>query len=52
MSSVMSGGNLHYPYGEAWWWQHHVVEMFFSGRDWETSQDQGKDKWNKVERVP
>ena len=26
------------PYGEAWWWQHHCVEMFFSGRDWETSR--------------
>ena len=27
------------PYGEAWWWQHHAVGMFFSGRDWETHQD-------------
>ena len=25
-----------HPYGEAWWWQHHAVGMFFSGRDWET----------------
>ena len=33
----------HHPYGEAYWWQHHVVGMFFSGRDWETSQDRGKD---------
>jgi transposase len=24
-----------HPYGEAWWWQHHAVGMFFSGRDWE-----------------
>ena len=31
----------HHPYGEAWWWQHHAVGMFFIGRDWETSQDQG-----------
>ena len=23
----------HTPYGEAWWWQHHAVEMFFSGSD-------------------
>ena len=23
----------HHPYGEAWWWQHHAVGMFFSGRD-------------------
>ena len=33
----------HHPYGEAWWWQHHAVGMFFSSRDWETSQDGGKD---------
>uniref|UniRef100_A0AAZ3QNG4 Transposase n=1 Tax=Oncorhynchus tshawytscha TaxID=74940 RepID=A0AAZ3QNG4_ONCTS len=32
----------HQPYGEAQWWQHHAVGMFFSGRDWETSQDRGK----------
>jgi hypothetical protein len=24
-------------YSEAWWWQHNAVEVFFSGRDWETS---------------
>jgi hypothetical protein len=24
--------------------------MFFSDRDWETSQDRGKDEWRKVER--
>jgi hypothetical protein len=24
---------------KTWWWQHHAVGMFFSGRDWETSQD-------------
>ena len=29
----------HHPCGEAWWWQHHAVGMFFNGRDWETSQD-------------
>ena len=23
--------------------------MFFSGRDWETSQDRGKDEWSKVQ---
>ena len=40
----------HHPYGEAWWWQHHAVGMFFSGRDWETSQEWGKDEWSKVER--
>ena len=27
--------NWHHPYGETWWWQHHAVGMFFSGRDWE-----------------
>ena len=25
---------------------------FFSGRDWETSQDRGKDEWSKVQREP
>ena len=32
----------HHPYGEAWWWQHHGVGMFF--RDWETSQDRENDE--------
>ena len=27
------------PYGEAWLWQHRAAGMFFSGRDWVTSQD-------------
>ena len=36
------------PYGEAWCWQHHAVGMFF--RDWETSQDRGKDERSKVYR--
>ena len=40
----------HHPYGEALWWQHHAVGMFFSGRDWEPSQDQGKDAQSKVQR--
>ena len=40
------------PYGEAWWWQHHAVGMFFRGRDWETSQDQGKDERSKVQQDP
>ena len=34
------------------WWQHHAVGMFFSGRDWETIQDQWKDKRSKVQRDP
>jgi hypothetical protein len=34
----------HHPYCEAWWWQHHAVGMFFSGRDRETRQDQWKDE--------
>ena len=42
----------HHHYGEAWWWQHHAVWMFFSGRDWETSQDRGKDEWSKVQKDP
>ena len=40
----------HHPYGEAWWWQHHAVWMFFSCRNWETSQDRGKDERSKVQR--
>ena len=48
-----SGRNLaNHPYGEAWWWQHHAVGMFFSCRDWETSQDRGKDDWRIVQRDP
>ena len=42
----------HHPYGEAWWWQHHAVGMFFSSRDWETSQDKDKDEQSKVQRDP
>ena len=42
----------HHPYGEEWWWQHHAVEMFFSGRDWETSQDRGRDEQSNVQRDP
>jgi hypothetical protein len=42
----------HHPYGEAWWWPDHAVGMFFSGKDWETSQDQGGDEQNKVHRDP
>ena len=40
------------PCGEAWWLQYHSVGMFFSGRDWETSQDRGKDEWSKLQRDP
>ena len=38
---------MHYPYGEAWWWQQ-LQGMFF--RDWETSQDREKDEQSKVQR--
>ena len=40
----------YHPYSEAWWWQHHVVGMFFSSRNWETSQDRGKDEFSNVKR--
>ena len=49
MPNVPIGETWNYPYGEAWWWQNHAVGMFFSGRDWETSQDRGKDERSKVE---
>ena len=39
-------------YCEAWWWQHHALGIFFGGRDWETSQDRGKDERSKVQRDP
>jgi hypothetical protein len=32
--------------------KHHAVDMFFSSRDWETSQDRGKYEWSKVQRDP
>uniref|UniRef100_A0AAZ3P336 Transposase Tc1-like domain-containing protein n=1 Tax=Oncorhynchus tshawytscha TaxID=74940 RepID=A0AAZ3P336_ONCTS len=32
--------------------QHHAVGMFFSGRDWETSQDRGKAERSKLQRDP
>ena len=40
------------PTGQARWWHHHAVGMFFSGKDWETSQDRGKDELRKVQRDP
>jgi hypothetical protein len=41
------------PYGEAWWWkQHYALGMFFCDRDWETSQDRGKDEQSEVQRDP
>jgi hypothetical protein len=42
----------HHPYSESWWWQHHAVGMCFSGMEWETTQDQGKDEQSKVQRDP
>jgi hypothetical protein len=42
----------HHPYGESWWWQHHALGMFFSGRDWETGQIRDKDEWSKEQRGP
>ena len=42
----------HHFYVEAWRWQHPDVGMFFRGRDWETSQDPGKDERSKVQRDP
>ena len=40
----------HHPYGEVRWWQHHAVGIFFSSRDWKTSQDRGNDERSKVQR--
>ena len=43
--------NWHHLYSESWWWQHHAVGMFFRGRDWETSQDQGKDEGENYREI-
>ena len=43
---------LHHPYGEAWWWQDHNMGVFFSGRDWENSQERMKGEPSKVQRDP
>jgi hypothetical protein len=48
MPSFTSGGNLAPPYGEAWWWQHHAVGMFLSGRDWKTSQEMNLAKYREI----
>ena len=42
----------HHPYPEAWWWQHRSMEMFFSGRSWETCEDRGNDEWSQAEANP
>ncbi|KAK3543137.1 hypothetical protein QTP70_011676 [Hemibagrus guttatus] len=47
-----SSPGQYYPYTKAWWWQHHAVGMFFSGRNWETSQDGGKDECSNVQKHP
>ncbi|XP_051553964.1 uncharacterized protein LOC127440906 [Myxocyprinus asiaticus] len=46
-----SPGQYH-PYSEAWWWQYHAVGMYFSGRNWETNQDRGKDECSNIQRHP
>ncbi len=48
--TVKHGGG--HPYSEAWWWQHHAVGMFFSGRNWETCPDRGKDECSNIQRHP
>lgn len=40
-------GMAHYqantsPYNEAWWWQHHAIQVFCSSKNWETSQNSEK----------
>jgi hypothetical protein len=31
MTNITPGGTWHHPNGEAWWWQHHAMAMFFNG---------------------
>ena len=42
----------HHLYGEEWRWQHHAAGMFSGGRDWETSQERGKDEQRRVQKDP
>jgi len=42
----------HHPYCEAWWWQHHVMEMFLIRRDWGTCQDRRENGWSKIQKNP
>ena len=46
-----SPGQYHL-YSKAWWWQHHDVGLFFSGSNWEISQDRGIDECSNVQRHP
>ena len=34
-----------------WWWQHHAVGMFFSGRDWRLVSIEGKIKGTKYREI-
>ena len=51
LSNTLSPVQYHLN-GEAWWWQHDAVGMFFSGRDWGTGQGWGKAEGGKVQRYP
>lgn len=47
MPGVMFGGiqaGQYSPDSEAWWWQHHSMGIFYSRRNWQTSQDKRKDE--------
>ncbi|XP_078288027.1 uncharacterized protein LOC144612325 [Rhinoraja longicauda] len=48
----LSSPDKYHTYSEVWWWQHQDVGMFFSGRNWKTGQDRGKDERSKVQRDP
>ena len=41
----------HHPYGKAWWWQHHVVGVIFSGRAGKLVRIEGKMKGAKVKEI-
>ena len=34
----------YHPNSETWWWQHHAVGVYFSGRDWGTGQQDNDPK--------
>ena len=42
----------HHPYCEAWWWQHHVMQMFLIIRDWGTCLERRENRWSKIQNNP
>ena len=41
----------HHPYCEAWWWQHHVMEMFLISRAGALVRKEGKMDGAKYRKI-